>query len=216
MIKNKKKRRIKASAVIVLLVIIVLVILVLSFKSLFSSLKPKEQKKVEVLDTIEKYGYKLDENDPKYFKQLFKQLKKELEKDKIDEEKYATLLSQLFITDFYSLNHTINKNDVGGTQFVYKSYQDTFEDFAKNSIYHYVENNMYNNRKQELPDIKEVKVIDITKDSFTSNTVSDEEAYNVTMKLTYEKDLGYPTEAKLVLVHSNDKLEIASMNYDEE
>lgn len=214
MAKNKKKRKIKTSFIIAVLVIIVLIVLVISFKDLFDSLTTKDQKKVEVLDTIEKYGYKLDENDSKYFKQLFKSLKKELEKEKINEKKYATLVSQLFITDFYSLNHVINKNDVGGTQFVYKDYQDTFESHAKNTVYRYVENNIYNNRKQTLPDIKNVEITDISKDTFTAEKASDTEAYYVTMKLTYEKDLGYPTTATLILIHSNDKLEIAAMNYD--
>ena len=48
----------------------------------------------------------------------------------VDEEKYATYISQMFLADFYTLNSALNKNDVGGVQFVYKDYQ---EDFLKNS-----------------------------------------------------------------------------------
>ena len=214
--KNKKKRKIKTSFILTVLIIVILAILAFCIKDIFNSLTTKNQKEVEVLDTIKGYGYQLNENDSKYFKELFKTLKKELEQDNIDEEKYAELVSKLFITDFYSLDHVLNKNDVGGTQFVYKDYQSDFESYAKDSVYRYVENNISENRKQTLPDVKKVKVSDIKQDEYKSEVASDDEAYYVTLKITYVKDLEYPTECSLILIHSNDKLEIAAMNYDTE
>lgn len=212
MAKNKRRRKIKTPVILVILIVIVLGILIIGFQDLLGSLTTKKQQKVEVLDTIKGYDYKLDENDSKYFKELFKQLKKELTKETVNEEKYAKLISQLFITDFYSLNHAINKNDVGGTQFVYKNYQNTFETIAKDTVYRYVENNIYGNRKQTLPDITKVEVTDITNGPFETEVATDSNAYIVTLSLTYEKDLGYPTTCDLVVIHSHDKLEIAAMN----
>lgn len=216
MVKNKKKRKLKTPVILTILVIIVLGILVFSVKDLFDSLTNKGQKKVEVLDTIKGYDYKLDENDSKYFKELFNRLKKTLTEKNVNEKEYAKLVSQLFITDFYSLGHAINKNDVGGTQFIYKDYRETFETYAKDTVYRYVENNIYGNRKQTLPDITKVEVTEVEQGSFETDIAQDDKAYNVTLKLTYEKDLDYPTTCNLTLIHSNDKLEIAAMNYEDE
>lgn len=213
---NKKRRKLKTSFILTILIIIVLAILAFCIKDIFDSLTNKNQKEVEVLETIKGYGYQLNENDSKYFKELFKDLKEVLSKDKVNEEKYAKLLSQLFITDFYSLKYVINKNDVGGKQFVYTDYQNDFESYAKDSVYRYVENNIYGNRKQSLPDVKKVKVTNIEQDTYSSEVASDDEAYYVTLEITYVEDLEYPTTCNLILIHSNDKLEIVAMNYEKE
>ena len=210
----KKKRRIKTSAILVLLIIIALGLLAYGIKDLTSSLQPSKQNKVEVLDTIKGYGYKLDENDSKYFKSLFEKLKTVLSKENVDEEKYAKLVAEMFITDFYSLDSALNANDVGGTQFVYKDYRNDFEKGAKDTVYRYVENDIYKNRKQELPSITEVKIDSIKQDSFKTEVASDDKAYYITVKITYNKDLGYPTRSDLILIHNDKKLEVASMDYD--
>ena len=211
----KRKRRIKTSFILVILVLIALGLLAYGIKDLTSSLQPAKQNKVEVLDTIKGYGYKLDENDSEYFKTLFKKLKAVLKGNKVDEEKYAKLVAEMFITDFYSLDSALNANDVGGVQFVYKDYRKDFEKGAKDTVYRYVENNIYKNRKQDLPSIKEVKVSSIKQDSFQTKVASDEKAYYITLEITYAKDLGYPTTSDLVLIHNDKKLEVASMDYDE-
>ena len=211
----KRKRRVKTSFILVVLVLIALGLLAYGIKDLTSSLQPAKQNKVEVLDTIKGYGYKLDENDSEYFKTLFKQLKKVLKSKKIEEEKYAKLVAEMFITDFYSLDSALNANDVGGVQFVYKNYQKDFEKGAKDTVYRYVENNIYKNRKQDLPSIKEVKVNSIKQDSFKTDVASDDKAYYVTVKITYDKDLGYPTTSDLILIHNDKKIEVASMDYEQ-
>jgi glutamate synthase domain-containing protein 2 len=132
----------------------------------------------------------------------------------MDEEEYAKIMSKMFIADFYSLDCAINKNDVGGTQFVYKDYQNDFESYAKDTVYRYVENNIYKNRKQSLPNVEKVSVSKIEQDDYETEVASDDKAYYVTLKIAYKEDLQYPTESNLILIHSNDKLEIAAMNYE--
>lgn len=202
------KRRIKVWPVILLAVFIVLIICLFN---IFGSLKSKKKISTKVIDKIEKYNYELNANESNYYKNLFKDLKKELAKEKINEEKYASILSQIFITDFFSLSSSINKNDVGGKNFVYSKYKDTFIKKAKDTIYLYVENNMYETRKQNLPTVKKVIIENIKNDYYEGEKTSDKNAYYVECKIKYEKDLGYQEKVNLIIVHSNNKLEIVSM-----
>lgn len=202
-----KKRRLKMGPIIVLIVIIFVVCLV----NILSSLKPKNQTEVKVINFIEKYDYNLNENETSYYKGLFKELKSTLNKDKVDEERYATLISKMFLADFFSLKNAINKNDIGGTDFIYSNYKDDFISKAKDTVYQYVENNIYGNRKQELPIVKEVKINNIEQREYSGDKESDDNAYYVEANIVYEKDSGYQKKCELILIHSNDKLEIVIM-----
>ena len=115
------------------------------------------------------------------------------------------------VADFYSLKQAINKNDIGGTQFVYEAYQQDFVQSAKTSVYAYIENNIYGTRKQELPMVSEVEVTSIEHTQYDGNTISDDAAYEVDLFLTYEEDLDYPTHVTLILAHANYKLQIVKM-----
>ena len=165
----------------------------------------------QTLDSIENYNYTLNENDSEYFKKEFKKLKKILESDSIVEEEYASALSKLFTIDFYSLNDAISKSDVGGIQFVYDEYRDSFLTKAKDTIYNYVESNLYGKRTQELPEVKEVEVTNIEKKEYDGEKEQDDEAYYVDVTITYEKDLDYPTECSFIWIHHNNKLELVEM-----
>ena len=153
----------------------------------------------------------LNENDSPYFKKLFEKLKDVLESDEVDEEEYATLMSKLFVVDFYSLKYAISKSDVGGIQFVYSDYQDTFTTKAKDTVYAYVKSNVYGKRKQDLPNIKSIKVTNIEQKEYDGDKVQDDEAYYVELEITYDEDLDYPTTASLILVHDDKKLEVVEM-----
>ena len=119
----------------------------------------------------------------------------------------------MFVADFYDLNSKLNKNDVGGYQFVYEGYQDTFKRFASdvNGVYYYVENNIYGDRKQDLPVVEEVSIANIENIPYAYGSISDTDAYNITVSVTYKKDLGYPKSVDLILIHSNDKIEVVEM-----
>lgn len=208
----KKKKQINFKTILIVVLVILFICLGLCIKDIIGVLN-NSTKQVEILANIEGYDYSLNENDSEYFKEKFMLLKDELKKDKINEENYASLVSELFVIDFFSLDSSLNKNDIGGIQFIYKDYQSDFVNYAKDGIYKYVENNIYNDRKQELPLVKntEIKSIEEQEGTF-KNDVDDDKAYVVKVLIEYEKDLEYPKEVELTVIHSNNKLEIAKMN----
>ena len=38
----------------------------------------------------------------------------------LKEEEYAKVISQLFVTDLFTLDNKLTSNDIGGLQFIYK------------------------------------------------------------------------------------------------
>ncbi len=211
--KHKKHRRVKTLPVVVIFLVVIFAILIYCIIDIKKSLNPsKSVKEMNILDTMDKYGYTLNDSDSKYFKEEFKKLKSILEKENIDEGKYVESIAKLFLIDFFTLNSAVNKNDVGGVQFVYQDYRETFLKYAKDAIYRYVENNIYKDRKQELPIVTNIEVTDIKQNSYRSkNGLIDDNAYYVSLKITYEKDLGYQTTATLIIAHNDDKMEIVNM-----
>lgn len=208
-----KKRKIKVNLILGIIVVILILVMAYCVFDIFNSMKSKGTEEVEVLDKIEGYSYELNENDSEYFHSLFEKLKTTLENEELNEEEYASLVSQLFITDFYSLDCSLNKNDIGGTQFVYTGYQNDFISKAKTSVYNYVENNIYGTREQTLPKVKEVSINSVeTKPYSFGENIKDENAYVISLGISYEAELEYPTEATLVLIHNEGKLEVAKMN----
>ena len=193
----------KLNNIITIVIIILLIILGILVFGIIKNLT-NDVKKTVVLDTIENYNYELTDNDTKYFKETFKNLKKALNES--NEEEYAIAVSKLFIIDFYSLSSAVNKNDVGGTQFIESSSKENFIKKAKDTIYKNVENNIYGDRKQELPTVKEVTIENIQKT--TKNNI---DYYNVLANVSYEKDMGYPTKLEVTLTYS--KLIDSSNNY---
>ena len=205
-----KKRKIKFSKILVFVVlIIILVVCFCIFKNRRS--EKNVSAPVEVVDSIDNFDYQLNDNETKYHIDLFNDLKKLLSEDDYDEEEYAKLISKLFLSDFYDLDSKVMKSDVGGTQFVYYDYRSDFELGAVDSVYKYVESNVYGDRKQVLPSVKNVEVVSIEQKSFEYGDDIDFDAYYVTLKINYAKDLNYPTDVLLVLIHNDDKLEIAKM-----
>lgn len=199
----------KARRILPILLVVLFILLFFCLKDIYQSLK--KDTTVKTLDSIENYNYTLNENDSEYFKKEFKNLKKILESDSIVEEEYASALSKLFTIDFYSLNDAISKSDVGGIQFVYDEYRDSFLTKAKDTIYNYVESNLYGKRTQELPEVKEVEVTNIEKKEYDGEKEQDDDAYYVDVTITYEKDLDYPTECSFIWIHHNNKLELVEM-----
>lgn len=208
--KKKRKLNVKRIAILIILLILIIVGVVLGFNKLTS--KNTKDKEIKEVGHIEAYGYTLKENATAYYKKLFKELEKTLNAKKVDEEKYAELVSQMFIADFFNLDNKISKNDVGGKQFVYADYQSDFEKYAMDSMYKSVENNIYGDRKQKLPIVKEVTVSQVKQSSYKYGENTDEEAYVYNFEITYEEDLGYQTEGSLILIHNGKKIEVASMS----
>ena len=206
--KNKKRMIILIIVIVVTLAIAGIIL----YKYESSKEKPIETPGVKVTSNIDKYGYTLTDNDTDYYKELFDKLKVALEADPIDEELYASLISQLFVTDFYNLSNKLSSSDVGGLEFVLESYRDNFALKAKDTFYKSLKTNLYGDRDQALPTITKVSVDSIITTSYKYDDITDNKAFSVKCTVEYQEDLGYPTTIKLVLVHNNEKIEIAKVN----
>ncbi len=207
----KGKKRVNRKIRMIVAVLIVSLFVLIGSQLLKSDKSKKVQNVVKIEEKIEDYGYELAENETDYYKSLFKNLKAVLNNKPLNEEKYVSLVGQLFLADFFNLNNKLSKNDVGGLQFVYSDFRDDFEKFAKEGIYHYVESNLYGDRKQNLPIVTEVTVLNVEQMEITYLDTRDKNGYQVDLKVSYAEDMGYQTSATLYLIHHNDKLEIVKM-----
>lgn len=204
-----KKRRCKKSILVILVLLIIVGGVVIFLKK--KNISQPTPVKIEVIDSIDDFEYELSDNKTKYYVGLFDDLKNLLKDYDSEEEEYALLISKLFLSDFYDLDSKVMQSDIGGTQFVYSSYREDFESGAIDNVYKYVESNVYGDRKQSLPSVKSVDKVSIEQKSFEYGDEIDFDAYYVTLNINYEKNLDYPTEVLIVLIHNEDKLEVAKM-----
>ena len=208
----KKKRKLKKK-VVVLIALVGILILLLTGLFIYHKIHKTTESNVEakVVDQIPEYGYVLESNKTKLYKDLFKKLMNVLKEDKVDEEEYAKLISQMAVIDFYNLDNKTSKNDIGGTQFIREKNVDNFILEASETVYKYIEQNLDGKRTQELPIVTKVEASDLKQEKYSYKNVKDDKAYTVTVKLEYKKDLGYPKEVIVKLIHNDKKLEIYYM-----
>lgn len=201
----------KAKRVIFLIILIVIIIAGLIIYNKVS--KKDSVEEVKIVNEISKYGYKLKENKPKKYKDMFNELKEILEAKKVDEELYVKKISEMFIYDFYSLNDKTAKTDVGGIDFVYSKISENFLQNAEDTYYKYVESNIYNNRKQSLPTVSEIKIESVEKAEYAYAEEIDEEAYSVKVSWSYTDDnfSDYQREANLIFIHDDIKLSLVEL-----
>lgn len=207
----KKKRKLKKK-VIVFIIIFILIILSLVSVFVYKSMHQKNSSTVKVVEKIEDYGYYLEDDQPKIYKELFKELVTVLKNEKVDYDKYASLISRMAVIDFYNLDNKVSKNDVGATQFIREKNKQNFVLQASETVYKYIEQNIYGDRNQELPIVKTVNVINQKQEAYKYKNISDDKAYTLKVGLEYEKDLGYPKEVTVKLLHDGKKLVIYEMN----
>lgn len=206
--------KLKKSVKRLLLILTVLIVAIIGFATYFFVMKKENVEEVKVLKEIKGYGYKLKDNKSNAYKKLFTKLEEELSKDKVEEKNYVELISKMFILDFYSLNDKVAKTDVGGTDFVYPEILDNFLENAEDTLYKYVESDIYNQRKQQLPTVEEVKVESIKNETFAYLEENDEDAYIVEVSWTYkdkEKANGYQDSATLVFIHNGKRLDLVEL-----
>ncbi len=182
------------------------VILLVSGKTKDDSKKTKQS---SVTTKIDGYAYELMDTDTTYYKELFTKLKNVLESENVDEELYASLVSQLFVTDFYTLSNKFSSSDVGGVEFIASEYKDNFSEKARDTIYKAVKSNLYDERNQLLPTVTKVSIDDISIVKYGS---IDSNAYNIKCTVSYSEDLDYPKVVKLILIHNDKLIEIAKIN----
>lgn len=208
----KLKKKVKRNLIIFLILVVVIIVGVLSIKFIV----PKDKEKVKeykVLDKLDKYGYQLKENKTKKYKEMFNELKEILNSDKVDEEKYAEKISEMFIYDFYSLEDKAAKTDIGGVDFIYQQAMDNFLQTAQNTYYKYVESNIYNDRNQKLPVVGEITVNKAEKKPYAYGEKTDNEAYYVPVTWTYTDETfqSYQSSATIILIHDENKLSIVEL-----
>ena len=206
----KKRRKLKKK-VVVLIVLIIIALFSITGLVLYNTFFSKSDNSVKVVDEIPGYGYTLQDDQPKIYKELFKELAEVLSKDSVDEEKYAKLISQMAVIDFYNLDNKVSKNDVGGVQFIRAKNIDNFVLEASETVYKYIEHDIYENRNQTLPEVTSSSVKDIKQEAYSYKDIKDDKAYTLTVNIEYKKDLDYPTEVIVKLLHNDKKLEIYEM-----
>ena len=206
----KLKKKAKTTLIAIVVILVVAVVGIFTYKTFFSKPVIKEAK---VLKEIKNYGYVLKDNKSKKYQALFKDLAKILESDEVDYKAYASKLAEMFVVDFYSLSDKTAKTDVDGVDIVLPDILNNFLENAENTFYKYVESNIYNNRKQKLPEVNTVEVESVEKTTFTYNDTIDENAYQVKVKWDYtDSDFAnYQKEATLIFVNKDKKLYLVEL-----
>ena len=203
----KLKKKVK----VILIIAIILIITGLGFLA-YESVKPKAVKTATVENEIEEYGYTLKSTRNDRYKEEFQELKDILSKKNVDEEAYVEQISKMFIMDFYTLNDKLANTDVGGIDFVHTNAKTNFLEKAEDTVYKYVENDIYGNRDQQLPEVTEVTVEKVENIEYTIGTdFTDDNAYQVEVSLKYKEDMDYPTKATLIFVHEDNKLSLVEV-----
>lgn len=208
----KKRRKLKKKVVVLIVLLFVLILLLTGLLIYHKMNKTIDSgSETKVVDQIPEYGYVLESNKTKLYRNLFKDLIGVLKEEKVDEEEYAKLISQMAVIDFYNLDNKTSKNDIGGTQFIREKNVDNFTLQASETVYKYIEQNLDGKRTQELPIVTNVEVSKINQEKYSYKNIKDDKSYTVTVKLEYKKDLGYPKEVTVKLLHNDKKLEIYYM-----
>lgn len=200
----KKKYKI---ALIVILILVLIGVGIFGYFFFFYE-KPVEEppvREVQITNTIEEYGYNLDDRDTALFKEKFEELKTLLNEENYNVEEYISLVSQLFIIDLYTIDNKISRYDVGGLEYVYSGAVSSFQSVIEGSIYKTVENNLDDSRTQELPEVATITVDSIKETTFTMPDESVVNGYGVDLSWTYVEELGYDTSATLILIPDRQK-----------
>lgn len=205
--------KLKKKARLILLFILMIVLAGIGFLFYKNHNHKPEVKEVKVINKIEKYGYSLKENKPSKYKEYFKELETILNEKEVDEEKYVSQISKMFIYDFFSLNDKTAKTDIGGVDFVYSGILENFLLNAQDTYYKYIESNIYNNRKQSLPVVSNIDIISVEKVAFAYEKKNDEQAYRVkaTWSYTDSQFFDYQKSATLYFIHDEAKLSLVEL-----
>lgn len=190
----------------VLITVILIVTSIRAYKDFFSN-NGKDPVSKKELENLNMYGYTLDDLDTPLYKTYFDDLKKILNEEEIKMEDYAEGLVKLYVTDFYTLSNKITSSDIGGVEFVHPDVLENFKLKASDTIYNHVKNNVYGDREQVLPTVKNVEIITCTNTKYSYNN-NEYDAYQVSASWEYEQDLGYDKKGVFYLINDNSKLNI--------
>ena len=196
------KKKYKILLIVIIVLIIVIIAAIVAFKFLKGS-EPAEP--VKVVDRIDNFDYTLDDCDTELMKNTYNELKTVLSSDEIDYEKYAEILSKLFVIDLFTMDNKVNRYDVGSTEYVYPDSVDNFKTNVEDTIYKSMENNSDGKRKQDLPEVSSIDNTSVETSTFTIGE-EEHESFVVNINWSYVSDLGYDDNATITLIELNEKL----------
>ena len=196
------KKKYKILLIVIIVLIIVIIATIVAFKFLKGS-EPAEP--VKVVDRKDNFDYTLDDRDTELMKNTYNELKTVLSSDEIDYEKYAEILSKLFVIDLFTMDNKVNRYDVGSTEYVYPDSVDNFKTNVEDTIYKSMENNSDGKRRQDLPEVSSIDNTSVETSTFTIGE-EEHESFVVNINWSYVSDLGYDDNATITLIELNEKL----------
>ena len=199
MTKRKRKLRKKALFCIILLIICIILYIIIFHSSAVVSI-------IKKIETTSKFGYTLEKRDTSIMKENFKELDKILSEEPINYDKYAQVLSKLFIIDLYTIDNKKNMYDVGSLEYVYD--KENFKINVQNTIYKYIEDES-NRKSGTLPIVKSINIDEKSMGTFDYNGNA-YDSYIFNLSWTYEKDLDYDNKGKVEIIKIEDKLYVVS------
>ncbi len=195
----------KKYKVILIIIIILIVLLVASLVAVKLLSKSDNKDAVKVVDSIDEFGYTLDDRDTKLMKNTYNELKNVLSADEINYEEYAKKLAELFVIDLFTMDNKVNRYDVGSTEYVYPDNVDNFKTNVEDTIYKSMENNSDGKRRQDLPEVSSITNSSVEGSTFLFGE-DEYDSYVVSIAWDYVDDLGYDDNATITLIELDNKL----------
>lgn len=193
--------------VMISLILVVIIIIGVKFTLEFLVKDDKNVVTKKELDSLELYGYTLDDYDSDLYKEYFNDLKSTLNSKEVNYEDYAKEIVKLFVSDFYTLDNKLTSSDIGGVEFIPSDMVENFKMHAGDTMYNHVKTNIYGDRVQKLPIVKSVEVTNIENITYTYKD-KEYSAYKVNARWEYQEDLGYKNNEIFTLIKDNNKLYI--------
>ncbi len=199
---------------ICLFVIVIILVLLIGF-SVYMRFFRKSNKETtntsSIINTIDEYGYNLDDRDTELMKNEFQNLEVILKEEEIDYLEYAKSISKLFVIDLYTINNKINKYDIGSLEFILDSEQEKFKNIILDSIYESVLDNSYHKRNQKLPEVKSTEINEVAEQDYIKGKEKIN-SYVVDVSWEYVEDLGYDNRALITIINESEKLFVVEYN----
>ena len=106
-------------------------------------------------------------------------------------------------------NDKINKYEVTSSQYFYSKVQKMHTSKVIDTLYNYVEDNYNGDRKQELPEVTDVEIVNLKNDVYMKGD-KEKESWVVELKITYAKDLGYDKHSQVTMITEGDNMSVVN------
>ena len=196
------KKKYKVILIIIIILIVLLVVSIVAVKLLNNR---ENVDTVKVVDSIDEFGYTLDDRDTELMKNTYNELKTILSAEEINYSDYAKKIAELFVIDLFTMDNKVNRYDVGSTEYVYPDNIDNFKMNVEDTIYKSMENNSNGKRKQNLPEVSSIINSSVEESTFLFGE-DEVDSYVVSITWDYVDDLGYDDNAKITLIELDKKI----------